>query len=139
MTKYVIEALVILVLVFAVLSVVLVMVLAHKRRTVRVWQSPAGLPGGTPPAGLPAGSPFAGLPARAGRVMSGRAGRLDAVCCLEVPCSAACAQRQQTRDTAAYLSGMSDTIAHPNKVRQLIHEGEQLGYQDGEAGDRRGW
>ena len=130
MTKYVIEALVILVFVFAALSAVLIMVLAHRRRTVRVWQSPAGLHAGTPAGELPAGT---------GGVVSRHAGRLDAVCCLEVPCSAACAQRQQTRDTAAYLSGMSDTLTHPNRVRQLIHEGQQLGYQDGEEREPRGW
>jgi hypothetical protein len=132
LTKYVIEALVILVFVFAALSAVLVMVLAHKRRTVRVWQSPAGLHAGTPAGELPAGT---------SRVLPRRAGRPDAagMCCLEVPCSAACAQRQQTKDTAAYLSGVSDTYTHPNRIRQLIHEGDQLGYQDSEAGDRRGW
>jgi hypothetical protein len=108
------------------------MVLAHKRRTVRVWQSPAGLHAGTPAGELPAGT---------GGVVSRHAGRLPAagVCCLEVPCSAACARRQQTADTAAYLSGMSDTIAHPNRVRQLIHEGEQLGYRGSEAGEQPGW
>ena len=132
MTKYVIEALVILVFVFAALSAVLVMILAHRRRTVRVWQSPAGLHAGTPAGELPAGT---------GRVLPRRARHPDAagVCCLQVPCSAACARRQATMDTAAYLSGMSDTLTHPNRVRQLIHEGQQLGYQDGEERDPRGW
>jgi hypothetical protein len=122
--KYLIEALVILVFVFAVLAVVLIMVMAHQRRTVRSWQSPAGLaamPGRHSPAELPA--------------LTGRAVRHDAAaCCLIVPCSAECARRQQSVHTAAYLSGMSDTIQNPNTVRRLVQEGQQLDYRDDAEG-----
>jgi hypothetical protein len=127
--KYLIEALVILVFVFAALAVVLIMVMAHQRRTVRSWQSPGGLaamPGRHSPAELPA--------------VTGRAVRHDAAgaCCLVVPCSAECARRQQSVHTAAYLSGMSDTISNPNTVRRLVQEGQQLDYGD-DAGERRPW
>ena len=123
MTKYVIEALVILVLVFGALAAALLIALAHRRRTVPVWHSPAG------------------LPAVPGRVVSGRARHpaMAGPCCLVVPCSADCARRQQSAHTAAYLTGMSDAHQHPNRVQQLVREGEQLGYRDDTTGPQERW
>ena len=111
--SYLIEFLVILVLLFAVALAVLCVWVLHTRRTVRSWQSPGNV-----------------------RILPGRPEQpreTAGTCCLEVPCSARCGQVQQSRHTADYLSGVKDAVEHPNRVRELIRAGEELGDQDEDA------
>ena len=112
--SYLIEFLVILVLLFTAALCALVVYVLHTRRTVRTWQSPGNV-----------------------RILPGRPEQpreTAGTCCLEVPCSARCGQVQQSRHTADYLSGVKDAVEHPNRVRELIRAGQELGDQDDRSG-----
>ena len=111
--SYLIEFLVILVLLFGAALAVLCVWVLHSRRTVRSWQSPGNV---------------RILPSRAGLARDSAG-----TCCLEMPCSARCGQIQQSRHTTDYLSGVKDAVEHPNRVRELIRAGEELGDQDEDA------
>ena len=62
----------------------------------------------------------------------GRQRLLDG-CCLEVPCSAECARRQQAAYTARYAQGAEDALRYPDAIRGLVLTAAQ-DYQIGQGG-----
>lgn len=104
-----IEFLVILVLALIITVVVLGLMIAH-RRTVGTWHSPANLP----------------VSVVHGRAGLARHGTAADACCLDVPCGAECARRQQTIHSANYSEGLRDAIAYPNRIKELIRQGKEL-------------
>lgn len=103
------EFLVILVI-FLIIAVVVLGLMIAKRSSVATWHSPAGLP----------------VSVVHGRAGLARPGTAADACCLDVPCGAECARRQQTIHSANYAEGLRDCLAYPNRVKELIRQGKEL-------------